>query len=168
MNPNSFWIVHTAPLDYQECSCGTSSKCVQSSQGMMAGCYPLEALLQSTLQCFYNQTCIDPTNTFQALNASTSISSRFPINSTIESVLDKLMIEDYSINISYEKYFSQCQPVSCSYSYIGRRSILDVTSSIIVIYGGLAIIARLIVVLFLKLYLIKNRRINPQISEEYK
>ncbi|CAF1428927.1 unnamed protein product [Rotaria sp. Silwood1] len=37
---------------------------------MMAGCNPLEAFLQSTFQCFYNQQCIDPKMTFKALNFS--------------------------------------------------------------------------------------------------
>ncbi|CAF1360546.1 unnamed protein product [Rotaria sordida] len=91
-----FSVFYTRPLSYQGCNCGLSSKCVQSSRGMMAGCYPLEALLQSTFQCFYNQTCIDSNNVFQALNTS-STSSQFLTNSTIESILNKLMIEDYSI-----------------------------------------------------------------------
>lgn len=106
-----FIIFYTKPLDYNGCSCGLSSKCVQPSQGMMAGCYPLEALLQTTFQCFYNQTCIDSTNTFQALNISSDVSSEFSINSTVESILDKLMVEDYFVNISYENYFSQCKPI---------------------------------------------------------
>ncbi|CAF3944753.1 unnamed protein product [Rotaria sordida] len=124
-------------MSYQGCNCGLSSKCVQSSRGMMAGCYPLEALLQSTFQCFYNQTCIDSNNVFQALNTSSSTSSQFLTNSTIESILNKLMVEDYSINISYENYFSKCEPLLCSYSYSGHRDILDVTLNITGIYGGL-------------------------------
>ncbi|CAF4159272.1 unnamed protein product, partial [Rotaria sordida] len=145
--------------------CGLSSKCVQSSRGMMAGCYPLEALLQSTFQCFYNQTCINSHNIFQALNISSSTSSQFFINSSIESILNKLMVEDYSINISYENYFSQCEPLLCSYSYSGHLDILAMTSNIIGIYGGLVIIARFIVVFFFKLYLNKNQKVSPQESE---
>ncbi|CAF3947890.1 unnamed protein product [Rotaria sordida] len=132
---------------------------------MMAGCYPLEALLQSTFQCFYNQTCIDSNNVFQALNTSSSTSSQFLTNSTIESILNKLMVEDYSINISYENYFSKCEPLLCSYSYSGHRDMLEVTSNIIGIYGGLVIIARFIVLLFLKLYHNKNQKVTPQNDE---
>ncbi|CAF1345565.1 unnamed protein product [Rotaria sordida] len=160
-----FSIFYTRPLSYQGCNCGLSSKCVQSSRGMMAGCYPLEALLQSTFQCFYNQTCIDSNNVFQALNTSSSTSSQFLTNSTIESILNKLMVEDYSINISYENYFSKCEPLLCSYSYSGHRDILDVTLNITGIYGGLVIIARSIVVLFLKLYRNKNQKVTPQNNE---
>ncbi|CAF1058478.1 unnamed protein product [Rotaria sordida] len=160
-----FSVFYTRPLSYQGCNCGLSSKCVQSSRGMMAGCYPLEALLQSTFQCFYNQTCIDSNNVFQALNTSSSTSSQFLTNSTIESILNKLMVEDYSINISYENYFSKCEPLLCSYSYSGHRDMLEVTSNIIGIYGGLVIIARFIVLLFLKLYHNKNQKVTPQNDE---
>jgi len=161
------FLLETTPLSYQGCNCGISPECVQSSQGMMAGCYPLEALLQSTLQCFYNQTCIDPTNTFQALNSSSNVSSQFSINSTLESILNNLMVENYSINISYENYFSQCEPLSCSYSYIGYRDTIEVTSTIIGLYGGLAIIAKLIVVLSIKLSFsrIRNRKISVYKTE---
>ncbi|UJR12005.1 hypothetical protein I4U23_016183 [Adineta vaga] len=51
---------------YNGCNCGLSSKCVVSSRGMLAGCYILETILQTTIQCLYNQTCIDRTNTFQS------------------------------------------------------------------------------------------------------
>jgi hypothetical protein len=156
------FLFYTTPLDYQECNCGISSKCVQSSQGMMAGCYPLEALLQSTFQCFYNQTCIDSNNTFQALNSSSNQSSQYSINTTIESILNKLMVEDYLTNISYENYFSQCKPLWCSYSYVSHRDTIEVTSTLIALYGGLAIIVRLIVILFLKLSLYRKHKVSPQ------
>ncbi|CAF4421920.1 unnamed protein product, partial [Adineta steineri] len=50
---NSGWTAHTIPIVYSKCNCGSSWTCTQSSQGMMVGCYPLESLLQTTLQCFY-------------------------------------------------------------------------------------------------------------------
>jgi len=156
------FVFYTTSLDYQECNCGISSKCVQSSQGMMAGCYPLEALLQSTFQCFYNQTCIDSNNTFQALNSSSNESSHYSINTTIESILNKLMVEDYLTNISYENYFSQCKPLWCSYSYVSHRDTIEVTSTLIALYGGLAIIVRVIVILFLKLSLYRKHKVSPQ------
>ena len=56
------------------CSCFISTTCITQSYiyrypdpntillsipGFYRGCYPIESLLQSTLQCFYNQTCVD-------------------------------------------------------------------------------------------------------------
>jgi hypothetical protein len=58
-------IMQTVSLEYEGCNCRLSSRCMQSSRGMMAGCYPLKALLQSTLHCFYDQQCLDPNGNFQ-------------------------------------------------------------------------------------------------------
>ncbi|CAF4043734.1 unnamed protein product [Adineta steineri] len=98
----SKWAAHTIPIVYGKCNCGTSWTCTQSSQGMMTGCYPLESLLQSTLQCFYNQSCIDSTNKFTQLNISSLKASQYQINTTIQSILNNLMVEEYIINKSYE------------------------------------------------------------------
>jgi hypothetical protein len=54
-----FSTAHTLPLLYQGYNCASSSKCVQPSRSMYAGCYLLEALLQSTFECLYNQQCIN-------------------------------------------------------------------------------------------------------------
>ncbi len=141
-----------------------SSKCSQSSRGMMVGCYPLEALLQSTLQCFYDQQCIDSYGNFKALNSS-SVSSRFDVNSTVEFILQELMIEEYLINMSYENYSAECAPSSCSYSYSGRRNTIYIVTHLIELYGGLVIITKWITVLIMKLYRRRmRRRITSQIQ----
>ncbi|CAF2820653.1 unnamed protein product [Rotaria sp. Silwood2] len=90
----------TVSIDYQRCNCGISSKCTQSSQDMMAGCYPLEAFLQSALQCFYNQQCIDPKMTFKALNFSSYSTEygKFTLDNENENY--KLHIPQFYSNIS--------------------------------------------------------------------
>ena len=151
----------TEPQIYEECNCALSSKCIQSSRNMTTGCYPLEAVLQSTLQCFYEQQCIDPNGTFQALNSS-FISNRFDLNLTVETILQELMIENYSIDISYDKYFHECAPSACTYSYIGRENMIDVITTLIGLYGGLLIIAEWLAKLFVKLYSFREREIAPE------
>jgi hypothetical protein len=152
-----------APVDYDGCNCEVSSKCTQSSRNMMTGCYPLEALLQSTLQCFYDQQCIDSYGNFKALNLP-SVSSRFQVNSTVEFILSELMVEEYLINISYKKYFAECVPSSCSYSHIERHNAIDIVTPLIELYGGVVIITGWITALIIKLYRHRiQRRINSQI-----
>lgn len=142
---------YTSPLIYQECSCGLSSKCVQPSRGMLAGCYALEALLQSTLHCVYDQDCIDPNNNFQAMQVSSSRLSHFDLNATIESIINQLMVEEYSSNVSYEKYFDQCAPSSCIYSYTEHSALLDGITYLIGLYGGLMIICRSVAAIIVRL-----------------
>lgn len=149
----------TVPVDYEGCNCGVSPKCTQPSGGMLTGCYPIEALLQSTLQCFYNQQCIDSYGNFKALNLS--VSSRFDVNSTVEFILRELMVEKYLINTSYNKYFAECAPSSCSYSYIGHRNAIDSMITLVELYGGLAIITGWITALIMRLC---RRRIQRRIN----
>jgi hypothetical protein len=112
--------------------------------GFFVGCFPLRALLQSTLECFYNQTCIDIvrdlTQAIQdfrvdvtPLNAARSFR-----NETINSVVNKLFVDDWSQSISFDKYFTSCAPQSCTYEYIGRRNLISLITSVISIYGGLS------------------------------
>ena len=68
------------------------------------------------------------------------------------------MLEDYNIDISYENYFSKCVPSSCTYSYVVHGNILDITQTVVGLYGGLVIITRFIVVLIYKSYLIRHKR----------
>ncbi|CAF0934570.1 unnamed protein product [Rotaria sordida] len=49
---------------------GNSNKALYASRGMMSGCYPIEALLQPTLQYFYDQQCIDSNDQFLKLDIS--------------------------------------------------------------------------------------------------
>ncbi|CAF4085126.1 unnamed protein product, partial [Adineta steineri] len=123
---------------YGKCNCGTSWTCTQSSQGMMTGCYPLESLLQTTLQCFYNQSCIDSTNKFAQLNISSLKTSQYQVNTTIQLILNNLMIEEYIVNKSYEDYFNQCAPSSCSYNYMKNYQITEGIINIVGLYSGLA------------------------------
>lgn len=88
--------------------------------GMIHGCLPVNTMLLSTLECFYNQTCFNdlvsflPTSeTFTALSQFER--SRYELNSTMRTIIDDLMIEEWVTNISYEKYYNQCAPISCTY-----------------------------------------------------
>lgn len=162
---NLDWTIHTKPLIYNDCNCGLSWKCVQPSRGMMVGCYPLEVILQSTLHCFYDQDCIDSNGTFSKLDNSSLKTSRFNLNSTIESILNHLMVEEYSTNISYQTYFHQCAPSSCTHSYVARPNTIEIIISLISLYGGLVIITRCIAVIITKLCFNRRHRISLQITQ---
>ena len=164
MHPGS--TIHTEPSIYEGCNCGLSWKCTQSSREMMTGCYPIEALLQATLQCFYDQQCIDANGTFPPLDVHTLDGSQFHVNTTIESMLNHLMVEKYSTEISYERYYNHCAPSSCSYTHADHRGTIDVITSLIRLYGGLTIITRCLAVIFTKLCFYRKHHIHPQTTEQ--
>jgi hypothetical protein len=168
-------LIRTEPITYDNCTCDLSSQCVKPGTvsnklilGLMVGCYPLESLLKSTFQCLYNTTCFSQLQTsnesFTSLNIS--LASRYPINSTVESILNELMIEEWSKNISYKKYYNECAPSYCSYTYRGHSPKIEVFMDFLGLYGGLMIIIQFVVFILVTLwqYIIKrrNNRIQPE------
>ncbi|CAF1177877.1 unnamed protein product [Adineta ricciae] len=162
--------VRTKPTHYGTCDCGLSSQCVQPAvvaknntiPGLYVGCYPLEALLTSSLQCFLDSSCfqqIQLQNTsFNPLDSY--IASRFPQNASVETLINQLMVEEWSKSIFYEKYFNECYPLSCTYSYFQHRGSIDVLTNIIGLYGGLVISVKVIVHILLNAYKSSKRRSN--------
>ncbi|CAF1386151.1 unnamed protein product, partial [Adineta steineri] len=146
----AYMVIYMFPLNYNGCSCSSSSKCVSSSRGMLTGCYPLETIFQTTLDCFYNQQCIDSTNNFKSINISSLERSRFLLNQTIESVVNKSMIEELKSEINYTNYFDACSPSLCIYSYVDKRNAIEGILALIGLYGGLVIICRLIAIIIVK------------------
>ncbi|CAF1246791.1 unnamed protein product [Rotaria sp. Silwood1] len=123
---------------------------------MMAGCIPLDAMRQSTLECLYNQSCINAISLQpkisqpKALNASLS---RFPLNSTIGSIFDEsLFIESWQNRSSFEKYYAACAPQSLSYNYKTRFHLGTIITMSLSAFGGLVVAGQLITPSILKIW----------------
>ncbi len=151
---------------YGNCICIYSSMCASQCNiydypnytvlfpvpGIYTGCYVIESLLQSNLECFYNQTCINKLQSYFAYSSSmnitaldTSLSSRYLENSTIEDLLDQLMVEEWNSSIIYENYFNECEPIECTYNQQTKNSIIYIVTTIIGLNGGLITVLKLIV-----------------------
>ena len=158
------------------CSCQQASACVVPATifhdrsyaptqvtrfivpGITHGCYVLEALLQSNLVCFYNQSCVNDlrqalntTETFSRtilLNTTAldpSLASQFRIDSTFTDIIHELMVEEW-INISsHENYYAACNPDACTYSVSDQNSLITVFSTAIGLLGSLTTILKIIV-----------------------
>ncbi|CAF1036853.1 unnamed protein product [Rotaria sp. Silwood1] len=124
--------------------------------GLMAGCIPLDSMRQSTLECLYNQSCVDAISLQpkisrpKALNASLS---RFPLNSTIASLFDEsLFVEYWQNQSSFENYFAACAPRSIFYSYERRFHLGKTITMSLSAFGGLVIIWQLITPAIVKIW----------------
>ncbi|CAF1345639.1 unnamed protein product [Adineta steineri] len=150
------------------CNCATMSACVEpislelnsgpnwTVPGMMIGCLPLESMLESTLECIYDQDCLNTiTETLLAksIRALSSTRTRFkPINTTkLITTASELFIEDWGVKFSYENYFASCQPKTCSYTSSERFRIKDSIGTIFTIYGGICILLQFIIPIGFKL-----------------
>ncbi|CAF1651899.1 unnamed protein product [Adineta steineri] len=157
--------VSSFSVSYGNCSCASSATCAyefpfydsKNSKvifivpGIYVGCYIIEALLQSNLQCFYNKTCINKIQSYfpqyLSMNLTTldvSLLGRFNMSSTIQELIDNLMVEKWNSSTTYDGYYNECQPSKCSYSYQTRNSVIYIITTLIGIVGGLITVLKLI------------------------
>lgn len=179
--------IHMRTKSYSNCYCSSSAICVRPTSlyeyvtrtrlfavpGVYIGCYVMESVLQSTLECFYNQSCL--TQLQSAYNSSLtplqvtplnpSQASVYTPNSTVQQLIDKLMIEEWSATVMYDRYYDECKPVQCTYSYQARNDAIYIITTVVGLVGGLITILRLTVPRLIKLARKKNQgKINSNIS----
>ncbi|CAF4032982.1 unnamed protein product, partial [Adineta steineri] len=148
--------VFTKSVRYGDCTCSSSATCINQYTvinypnftkmfplpGLYTGCYIIESLLQSSLQCFYDQACVDNLKiylgspTFINVTAlDILLSSQFLANSTIADVLDQLMVEEWKNSSMYENYYGECQPSRCSYTVTSKNSVIYIVTTLIGLIG---------------------------------
>jgi hypothetical protein len=121
--------------------------------GWYVACWPIESLLLSTLESFYDETTLNriitnvnsstSVDSFTVLNAS--VSSRFNHNDSLNVLTKELFIENWTKILNYSSYFEQCQPQSCLYDTNERAQVLYIITSLLALYGGLTVVLRVII-----------------------
>ena len=185
-------IFSSMPIDMQdECSCENTLDCTFPSgfynlsesilldadsspivfiPGMLTGCLPRNSLLQSTLECFFDRTCLDMITTFTGglavaspLNFTLGL-SRFSPNMTVDTIFNEMMIESWHNTSNFADYFHWCAPTYCTYSYSQRLSFVYMITTLIGLIGGLNvalyIIIPLVVTFFIRQFQSKFCRQN--------
>ncbi len=172
---------------YDSCMCSSSFTCITPSYilmdsvdkqifyvpGFYKGCYVIEALLQSTLECFYDQECIDqlqsyifwsPSINVTELNAS--LSSVYSINSTIEDLIANLMIEEWNVSPLYETYYNECRPTQCTYKLETNNDLIYIFTTLFGIAGGLITVLEVVVPRLVKLIVYCIRKQGARVVPE--
>ena len=140
--------------------------------GMQAGCIPQASLLSSTLECFFNNTCltlvlssVDVPISVTPLNATSGFSNYKP-NTLISDIVNNVMIESLHNTTDFRGYFEACGPKICSYSYPQRFGLIYMIISMISLTGGLSVAMRILSPFIVK-FLIKKKQseINERTDE---
>lgn len=191
---SSFRGVPSIYIDTQQntsCSCATLQTCTMPAQlfvlngtiqhtieRLRLGCYSLETVLQSSLSCFYSQTCIlqfrqslnIPTRNMMLYQNATngtvqfnSTNTRFNINDTIETLANEMFIESWTTNASYERFFNSCAPSYCTSIEYYRFDELELLTTFLSVYAGISFGTRILAKLLVKVaQKIRNRfRVVP-------
>jgi hypothetical protein len=119
---------------------------------MLIGCYLLEALLQSTLDCFFDQLCFAQLTSYLSSrviwNGTTldgTLKSHFSTNSTVGDMVKRLMVEEWVWRSEYSEYFDGCRPLECRYTVKTRNDGIFIATTVIGVIGGLVTALRLAV-----------------------
>ncbi|CAF4055871.1 unnamed protein product [Adineta steineri] len=121
--------------------------------GMLAGCLPHDSMLQSTLECFYNRSCLDLigiSQTITSLNAT--VPSRFQVNTTVNTIFKQLFVETWGNSSNFTSYYNTCDPKVCSYTYTHRGNFLYAMTMLLSLIGGLTTILGIVVPLLIQVF----------------
>ncbi|CAF4184766.1 unnamed protein product, partial [Rotaria sordida] len=101
--------------------------------------------MKSTLECYYNLSCMIELDRHFDLSLGSSFNFSNlneilnPPNETIETIINKLMIDSWTSNISFSSYYNTCSPSSCTYEYISQNDLFFVITTILGICGDLSL-----------------------------
>ena len=175
------------PQYYGFCACDLEATCnartaiyeyptlsrVFTVPGFYTGCYPIEALLQSTLQCFYDESCIQQIQMYLPISSSIRIQ---PLNSSllinyvddspINDIIENLMIEQWNLSVMHESYYDECAPAKCMYSYETRNDIVYIVTTIFGLVGGLVTVLKFLIPIVVMFVRRKRTVENRQIGKE--
>ena len=176
INSSSANSLKLSPRVYDNCSCLHSQGCPHSATindthgqlmripGMISDCYVMDATLASTLECYYSESCLSllhPSLSMSIQPLSNGLNKNFTINSTVETLLNRIMIDDIVTDVRFDLFYSQCNPSYCFYSYAHRFDVLFIATTIIGIFGGISFVLRITAPLFAALILRwKNRHMR--------
>jgi hypothetical protein len=131
--------------------------------GWVMTCSLTDSLLLSTLECLYsNSTCfpilisyIKQRYFYNVENPSwfdvrplldDPLQSHFSPNTSIETIVQEMMIDQWNQSFSYDYFYEVCAPSYCTYSQvIHTKTVIGVIVTLISLIGGLIISLRLII-----------------------
>ena len=140
--------------------------------GINVGCSILDAVLQSNLSCLYNSSCLSRLNTYlnnslPSFNA-TALDVSYSSLPTVGNLVDNLMVDEWLFNVSYESYFAQCNPLTCTYTYTTQFDALFIITTAMGSIGGIVTILMLVIlplVSFARGFVCHRRRLLVTQSE---
>jgi hypothetical protein len=177
IDSNTITYFQSIPAQIDNCSCALSDECKEplviytytsyrdlyplvvqfTFPNMFSSCFGIQSLLQSSLECFFNQTCVDTVRDKMDVFSTYGIRppenvsilqtnlTRFRPNNSVQELFNEMLIETWGQKIEYNPYYEQCAPKLCSYSFTSRSDAVYVFTTIVGLFGGLSVALKIIV-----------------------
>jgi hypothetical protein len=152
--------------------------------GWIRGCSPIDSLLLSTLECLYIHSDCFPLLMGSVAKVTSATAqdlsqinirplvydpalSHFPPNTSISTIIEQLIIEQWNSSFSHSRFYTACAPSYCTYSRnIRTKTIVGVILTLVSTIGGLTISLRVItphlVTILFKLLTSRGKRQQQQ------
>lgn len=78
-------------------------------------------------------------------------SSRYSLSTPVNTMIEQLMVEDWSKNVSFASYYAACNPQYCTYSVTKRRAIIFIVTILLSLFGGLNVGLKLFTSVFIRM-----------------
>ena len=136
--------------------------------GAIEGCFVIDTLLLSTLECYYLNSCLS--GYISLIKYTPGVlesdiewfdihpliydeeSSRFAENTSLSVIVREMMIEQWNPSSSFDRYFEVCAPSYCTYSDTAHTySLISIIIKLMSIIGGLTFTLRLITPVLVKI-----------------
>ena len=126
--------------------------------GINVGCLIFDAVLRSNLSCLYSSSCLSELKTYlndslYPFNAK-PLSISDPSLPTVSEMVGKLMVDEWLFNSSYEFYFSQCKPLTCTYTYAKQFEVVFIVTTML---GTVDVIVTLLMLVVLPIMIYVRR-----------
>ncbi|CAF3085121.1 unnamed protein product [Rotaria sp. Silwood2] len=125
-SPNGQILILPKTYNNGTCSCATSNLMNASNLGN-----PNSAVMPYIVHIFL-------------LQFSSSVSS-FTINDTIEAIVNRVFIDFWSNETSYEQYYTACAPISCSYMKQQHFDLVYALTMFLNVFSGLSVVLKYVV-----------------------
>jgi hypothetical protein len=122
--------------------------------GMVFDCLMLDAALASSLECFYQSSCLALLENEAVIQMEVKPlhdPSQFSPKATIEQLLTALMIEQLKATIDFSNYYLKCNPTFCTFSYSSSFNALFMITTVISVFSGVSLLLRFLSPMIIKL-----------------
>ena len=147
-----------------------NKQCDLFTLGIYVACYIVEAVLKSNLRCFFDMTCLQALKNGFDLHVNVSnvvldrMSTRYQPLSSLLEIASNLMVENWINETSYEKFFTECHPTSCTLKFVSRSNPVYIITTTIGLIGGLTQVLRFIIP---RMVIIVVRYCIPVVTERF-
>ena len=144
--------------------------------GLVVDCVPIQMTLASSLECFYNQACLDMLlaaypRYMHVSKLDEVLPSRFLQTTRLEHIINELFVEEIANETVFDSYYHQCAPSFCTYTWSSKFDWIYVFTTLIALFGGLNVGLRLLTpyvvdsALYLRKKMLGNNEVQQNESE---